>query len=136
MERVTCNLCGSANQKPLYMLADWLLDQPQTQTTLVQCQDCGLVYQNPRPGIEEIGQYYPSDYEPFTTTKKRPSWLLQKAIDYGLNIRAKPIVQSKKNGTPVRCWLRHWGIPAICARYLPLAGERSRDQRVCLAGGA
>ncbi|MBN2149101.1 MAG: class I SAM-dependent methyltransferase [Anaerolineales bacterium] len=31
----------------------------------VRCQNCGLIYLNPRPSVDEIAQYYPAEYEPF-----------------------------------------------------------------------
>ncbi|MBN1371480.1 MAG: class I SAM-dependent methyltransferase [Anaerolineaceae bacterium] len=61
----TCNLCGSEKQQRLYHLKDWLLERDDVLTTLVKCTNCGLIYQSPRPKIDEIINHYPDDYEPY-----------------------------------------------------------------------
>jgi 2-polyprenyl-3-methyl-5-hydroxy-6-metoxy-1,4-benzoquinol methylase len=38
---------------------------PRGDFNLVQCQDCGLRYLNPRPSPEEMNGYYPSAYREF-----------------------------------------------------------------------
>lgn len=89
METVVCNLCGSPNARPLHEVQDWLLNRPMVKTSLVQCTSCGFIYQNPRPTREEIGEHYPPDYDPYQNLGKKSSWLMRKAIAYGLNNRAR-----------------------------------------------
>lgn len=99
METVPCNICGSSSQQVLYRVSDWLLERPEVQSTLVRCRDCGLIYQNPRPTAVEMGQHYPSDYEPFHSYEsKKPSWLLRKAIEYGMDNRAKLVTSAVYSG--------------------------------------
>jgi SAM-dependent methyltransferase len=69
METTACLLCGATEAQPRYILPDLLLGLPGS-FRLVQCTRCGLLYQNPRPTPEEIGAYYPPEYDPFTT----PPW--------------------------------------------------------------
>jgi 2-polyprenyl-3-methyl-5-hydroxy-6-metoxy-1,4-benzoquinol methylase len=99
MEKVSCNLCGSNSFRTIYRLSDWLLDRPTVESTIVQCQSCGLIYQNPRPSIDEMDQHYPQDYEPYNSDKKSPSWLQRKAVNYGFEKRAKNVIAYKAKGS-------------------------------------
>lgn len=99
METVRCNICGSNKFTKLYTLQDYLLERPDILTTLVRCDNCGLIYQNPRPSPSEMDQHYPDEYEPYETlTNLRRSWLLRKAIEYGLAKRAKFVTKHRRNG--------------------------------------
>jgi len=44
---------------------------------MVRCTECGLIFLNPRPTLDEIGLYYPEDYEPYqrTISALRSQWL-------------------------------------------------------------
>ncbi len=99
MENVNCNLCHSQQAAPIYDLQDYLLEKPAVRTTLVKCQQCGLVYQNPRPTLQEIGAHYPPEYESYDdidSLKKSP--LKNMVIDYGLNKRCRFITRHKARG--------------------------------------
>lgn len=65
METTNCNLCGSDVSDLVYVERDRLLGLPGP-FHLVRCRRCGLLYLNPRPSVEEIGHYYPSEYAPFS----------------------------------------------------------------------
>jgi len=56
MERVSCNVCGSADSRIL-----WKRGRYNTQVTNVVCTSCGLVYVNPRFTQHEHLIYYASD---------------------------------------------------------------------------
>lgn len=101
METVPCNLCGSTSAAPFATVRDLLLERLDVSATLVQCRCCGLVYQNPRPTPAEIGQHYPPEYEPYTdhAAQKKRNWLLQQAIDYGINKRCRYVTRHKQSGT-------------------------------------
>ena len=61
--------------------------------TLVICNECSLIFQNPRPTAEELAPFYPDDYESFLTVTAATQSALQKwSLDYGLRQRAKPIL--------------------------------------------
>lgn len=62
METVVCDLCGSSETIPYLQQADRFGDQV---FSLCICTQCGLIYLNPRPTSDEIGNYYPDDYEAF-----------------------------------------------------------------------
>jgi SAM-dependent methyltransferase len=58
MEDVACNLCGSRNAAPQFEQKDFMFRVSDEVFTIVQCADCGLVYLDPRPTLEEMGEYY------------------------------------------------------------------------------
>jgi len=100
MEEINCNLCDSSEYSVLYTPYDFLLDKKSVETKLVKCENCGLIYQNPRPNIDEMRVSYPDDYEPYLTESKlnNHSWLMKKAIEYGLNKRSRFITSHKSSG--------------------------------------
>jgi SAM-dependent methyltransferase len=61
METVTCALCGARDEDRLFVGRDRLLGLPG-EFTVVQCRGCGLIYTNPRPSPEALGEYYPERY--------------------------------------------------------------------------
>jgi len=69
LEATACLLCGANAAHPLYQLPDLLLGLPGS-FDLVRCTTCGLVYQNPRPRADEIGFYYPDQYDSYAA----PPW--------------------------------------------------------------
>ncbi|MBN1135260.1 MAG: class I SAM-dependent methyltransferase [Anaerolineae bacterium] len=76
METVSCNLCGSSKQAVLWTGRDWGYGFPG-DFCMVGCVECGLIYLNPRPSPQEIGAYYPENYEPYVRTPgARSSWSL------------------------------------------------------------
>jgi 2-polyprenyl-3-methyl-5-hydroxy-6-metoxy-1,4-benzoquinol methylase len=90
METVSCNLCGSTDYTVLYQIPDLLLDNKDELFTVVKCRRCGLLYQTPRPTQDEIGQYYPIEYEPFYQERSE-NWLIKKVNLYGVNKRCRII---------------------------------------------
>ena len=63
METILCNLCGSTNVEQFICdLADLQFQRNDISATFVKCLSCGLIYQNPRPTIEEMAAHYPPDY--------------------------------------------------------------------------
>ena len=58
MEEVTCIICGSSRQVPLFSKASRMGESFR----LVRCPDCGLEYVSPRPCRDAIGKYYGKEY--------------------------------------------------------------------------
>lgn len=88
MEYVSCNLCGSAQSSLQYEGRDLVYRSAEDKFKIVKCQNCGLVYLNPRPEVRELGQYYPDSYKPFKNnfTGSRynpPQNPKQKIVDVG-----------------------------------------------------
>lgn len=59
-ETVNCDVCGGRHQELLFTGSDRLFGATGS-FNLVRCQDCGLVFINPRPDMEELAVYYPQD---------------------------------------------------------------------------
>ena len=100
METTACDLCGSESATAAITSQDFLLQRREVTAEFVKCDRCGLVYQNPRPTQEEMHNHYPSDYESYTLHPEDSgsSWLLRKAIQYGLSKRRRLVSQNKGSG--------------------------------------
>lgn len=55
-----CDLCGGNHFDLLFTGRDRLFGI-EGEFPVVRCQDCGLVFVNPRPSFEEMGRFYPQD---------------------------------------------------------------------------
>jgi len=64
METVACNLCGADRYHIAFCQRDLAYGTSDQKFSVVQCQDCQLLYLNPRPTASEIGKYYPEEYFP------------------------------------------------------------------------
>ena len=65
MENVACDLCGHDQSRHLFEAKDTNYGIPGTYP-IVQCLNCDLVFQNPRPSPAEISAFYPTKtYHPF-----------------------------------------------------------------------
>lgn len=101
MEIVACNQCGATAATPVFVaVPDILLERPAVRTTLVRCDRCGLVYQNPRPTLAAMGQHYPDSYESYNLDgdAARRSWLLRRALQVGLDKRARTVMRFRRGG--------------------------------------
>jgi SAM-dependent methyltransferase len=100
METINCNYCGNTNSIELFTQSDLLLEREEIRSTFVQCPSCDLVYQNPRPTQEEMGQHYPPEYESYTDSSvdRELPWLTKKAYAYGISKRRRVVTRRKKGG--------------------------------------
>lgn len=62
MEHVCCDLCGTDSSVPLLDRIDRFSGEV---FHYVRCSECGLIYLNPRPEVDELLAYYPDDYEAY-----------------------------------------------------------------------
>ncbi len=100
MESTVCNCCGSSSAHPLYTLPDYALGRSEPQWRLVQCSQCGLVYQNPRPTLAEMAQHYPPHYESYQLGQSRRTGRLARwAFDYGMWKRSRFVTRTKRRGS-------------------------------------
>ena len=90
MENVPCNYCQSNDSIPIIKdLPDLLLNRSEPRSNFVQCLHCGLIYQNPRPSLEEMEKYYPKQYEDQVNIflPENPSLATRLALRYGMRRR-------------------------------------------------
>lgn len=86
MESVTCNFCGSTQAEVVFTGHDRLHDT-EGMYSLLRCVNCGLLYLNPRPKRQEIGEYYPDEYVAYKPTMLHEwfplagRWLRKRAMD-------------------------------------------------------
>lgn len=82
METIRCGLCGADDTEVIFEEKDRLHGIEGT-FNLVRCHQCGLIYLNPRPTIEEMTRYYPEDYSPYQYLGEHPSWFVRWGYIYG-----------------------------------------------------
>lgn len=63
-EFLPCDRCGATEERVLFEGPDRLHHMPGA-FRVVECMRCGWIRQNPRPTVETISYYYPSDYPNF-----------------------------------------------------------------------
>lgn len=63
-EETNCLLCGGKRWMPLVEAPDLTRGGTGLWFVVVQCQDCGLCFTNPRPTLHTMSQFYPSAYLP------------------------------------------------------------------------
>ncbi len=79
-EETPCLLCGGSTGIPLVEAPDRTPGSQGLWFVVVQCQECGLCYTNPRPDLRTIGQFYPAGYGPHLLPGNRkisvrqPTW--------------------------------------------------------------
>ena len=61
LDTVACDLCGCSDSTLLFTVRDKYRDGGQ-EFSVVRCRSCCLVYVNPRPAVESIGDFYPAEY--------------------------------------------------------------------------
>ena len=69
-EPVACYYCGSLFCSPFETAQDDLTGRPGN-FTFVTCKACGLVFQNPRIGLQGIKTYYDDEY---IAHRKKADW--------------------------------------------------------------
>jgi len=72
VEEIMCNLCGSEQWHVLQAVPVQRFGPPG-EFNLVECQNCGLRYLNPRPSLEEMVSYYPPAYREYRASVDEPS---------------------------------------------------------------
>jgi 2-polyprenyl-3-methyl-5-hydroxy-6-metoxy-1,4-benzoquinol methylase len=72
-EEPDCLLCGGRRWAAVVEAPDNTKGGTGLWFAVVQCQDCGLCFTNPRPSPTSIGQFYPSVYRPHRAPRARRS---------------------------------------------------------------
>jgi len=95
LEKISCDFCGFSNSKILFSSKD--LDRLSNESfNLVKCQNCGLLYVNPRPTPTEMKKFYPAEYYGGSDNLIR-KWMKQ--VNYRIeDKRVARIMKLKKKG--------------------------------------
>ncbi len=96
LENVNCDLCGSTRSKKILVRKD-LNTHVEGDFILVQCLDCGLIYQNPRPELSSFEEIYPADYDQYTH-KNLDEPNTNFLSNFGIRKRIIKIKKYKKSG--------------------------------------
>ena len=83
LEYTNCDLCGE-NRTNLFLEAESEVNKEKFK--IVRCDNCGLIYLNPRPTKDIIGRYYPVDsyysYQDFTDKRLNyREWLKKVSLE-------------------------------------------------------
>jgi SAM-dependent methyltransferase len=81
-EAVNCLLCDSPRWSLLVEAPDRNPAGKGLWFAVVQCQNCGLCFTNPRPSARSIGQFYSSEYRPHRPSRKRNSQAWWRSIPF------------------------------------------------------
>ena len=83
-------MCGSGESSPFFKRVDRFTGRT---FQFVSCQDCGLIYLDPRPTQSELPEYYPQDYEAYylteSNTHSAEQWHQQRALNMQLDFVQK-----------------------------------------------
>lgn len=69
-DEIACYYCGGKTWRDFVIAQDDLTGKPG-DFSFVTCTECGLVYQNPRIGVEDIKSYYDDQY---IAHRKKTDW--------------------------------------------------------------
>ncbi|HWB16043.1 MAG TPA: class I SAM-dependent methyltransferase [Vicinamibacterales bacterium] len=73
LEDAACAFCGTPGGERVIVGRDRALDRPG-RFQVVRCPRCDLLRTHPRPTLESIGVYYPSEYAPYQPPPARTRW--------------------------------------------------------------
>lgn len=77
LEHVVCNLCGCGDEEVLFQQNDLLTNYPEP-FKVVRCRQCELVYVNPRPRLDDLGQFYTPEFVSYqfesTVSSEQATW--------------------------------------------------------------
>ncbi|MGC9358256.1 MAG: class I SAM-dependent methyltransferase [Anaerolineae bacterium] len=98
MREINCPICDVNHSEHVYQVRDRLLGV-EGEFTLVRCLECGLLYLNPQPTVEEIVRYYPPKYYSYVSVPPGElSWPHRMVLNYGLYKRCQAVTRCKKEG--------------------------------------
>lgn len=83
LESVKCDLCSSSNNTLLLQARDYRYGHPE-MFNIVKCNNCELIYINPRPTAESVSKLYEADYAPEEITDTS---LITKTADWKIIIK-------------------------------------------------
>lgn len=97
IEVTRCAVCGADEAETVSYGWDRLLGLPGT-FRMCRCRECGLLYLNPRPTEEEMLQYYPEEYEPYSRAIDDEPWFQRLNRRYGMSKRCRAVMAYEPGG--------------------------------------
>lgn len=84
-----CLLCGSNDQKILFSNCIDYEYWVNFSAGIAQCKSCGLVFQNPKPYLEDLPRYYPESYANYSKPRSLITRILMNVEEY---LNAKEVI--------------------------------------------
>ena len=98
MDFVRCDFCGADDSTLVFALRDFQLDLPG-EFKLVRCNQCGLLYLNPRPSWDELVRHYPLHYKPYAKSTGEATNILGQWVQrYGMRRRRRAVARLRPEG--------------------------------------
>ncbi|MEO7315167.1 MAG: methyltransferase domain-containing protein [Ginsengibacter sp.] len=86
LEESVCCICDTNHARKIGSGMDYEYHSSSQTFSALQCENCGLVYLNPRPAMTEFERIYPSDYHAFNFSEK----------DFGLVFKIRAWLESRR----------------------------------------
>jgi 2-polyprenyl-3-methyl-5-hydroxy-6-metoxy-1,4-benzoquinol methylase len=134
MEKVACPLCSADRPRPTYQVEEWQHGRGGS-FYIVRCEECGLLYLNPRPTMAELSHYYPPGYAAYQRGPLESGpWWARRARLYGLDKRCRAVTRSISGGRLLDVGCATGDFLARMRRYGPweLAGVEQDAQAAAL----
>jgi hypothetical protein len=80
-DNVNCPICKN-NSSNIYSIGyDYEYQSCKNQFSFNYCEQCDIIFLNPRPYLSELSTIYPSNYEPYNFTDKNISYIVRNFIE-------------------------------------------------------
>lgn len=134
-ESVSCNLCGGDDTRPLHRLRERAYGLPGL-FQVVECEQCHLVYLNPRPTRRSIRMFYPPSYAPYIQSQteippgrwgRMKSWIKRRIFETAGAMSPECVGQQRLKRS---IWLTPlvWFYTLLNPRFIPFEeGKRVLD---------
>ncbi len=68
---VNCCICSNDDAEPIAVGEDFEYRTSPDTFLAMRCRQCGLIYLNPRPAVEELSRIYPPDYHAYNFSEEQ-----------------------------------------------------------------
>ena len=117
LEKISCNVCESKNSTPYLVMNGF---------TYQKCNNCGLVYQNPRPLYDDLKKRYGDNYFEYEISNQENFFRLMKLglRDINFNILFKDTLD-RKNFLDIGC------ATGLLLNYMKNKGWNTKGVEIC-----
>jgi len=88
-DKKKCNVCGNESSSTYMVARDHRFNNPG-EFSLARCSKCGLIYVYPQPSVDELRDYYPTDYHAHTN--------LDDGVQHFQKTKLNTVYRHKKTG--------------------------------------